>query len=432
MAGLYTVKHMDKERLDRIKKMLTVRPEKMQYRGGRMRMVKGKRIKLYHISGDKIYIPYAIGRKLDIGDKIESSKEEMDMSIDITLRPNQEIAAAQAMKELMERGSVSLALYTGFGKTLLSLYLAIQLKLPILILCVGNTLKRSWTTTIDTYMDENRWVIGEECPEACPIVICPMDRFDKMPIDYARRFGTLIIDEVHEMCTPTRAPNIIKLTPRYIIACTATPNRRMDGMDVIHRSICGKRYVTSPDARPLKIFKVNTGIYPDYKKGSWESLLTSIYRNKNRNRQIISMVKANMHKKMLILTWRKYHAKILFDILEKEGVRCDVLMGNKSEYNDSKVLIGTVKKIGTGFDEKTTCTNFGGSRIDLVFFLCTTRSSILILQGVGRGRRSEDPSVVYLLDECSTLQSHWSCFRSCFPDAEYTHCESKDICKPLI
>jgi hypothetical protein len=39
-------------------------------------------------------------------------------------------------------------------------------------------------------------------------------------------------------------------------------------------------------------------------------------------------------------------------------------MGQKKGYNDSHVLVGTVSKMGVGFDEANVCENFQGVKSD--------------------------------------------------------------------
>jgi len=77
--------------------------------------------------------------------------------------------------------------------------------------------------------------------------------------------------------------------------------------------------------------------------GFW--FLQSLYRF------IIYPVQFN--NKFILLTRLTEHANNLSNWLNVSGISSDTLVGNKSTYKDSKVLVGNIGKIGTGFDEAT-------------------------------------------------------------------------------
>ena len=54
-------------------------------------------------------------------------------------------------------------------------------------------------------------------------------RIDKIPQELLDAVGFLIIDEAHTFCTETRIKSLLRVKPRYIISCTATPDRE-DGL----------------------------------------------------------------------------------------------------------------------------------------------------------------------------------------------------------
>ena len=95
-------------------------------------------------------------------------------------------------------------------------------------------------------------------------------------------------------------------------------------------------------------------------------------------------------------------------MLSSLNVKTDFMMGTKKTYSDSQVLIGTVSKVGTGFDEKSMCPDFGGKRSDLLIYCSSTKKAGLMEQNVGRVMRAECPSVIHLVDDNPSIKRHWT------------------------
>ena len=111
--------------------------------------------------------------------------------------------------------------------------------------------------------------------------------------------------------------------------------------------------------------------------------------------------------RILVMTNRVCHAKEIKAKLDLLGVDCDIMAGNKKEYEHCRVLIGTISKIGTGFDEAKACKNFSGEPIGLMIVLFSTKSNILIEQTSGRIFRHKAPNIIYFLDNASISKGHW-------------------------
>ncbi|PCJ29162.1 MAG: hypothetical protein COA94_02310 [Rickettsiales bacterium] len=387
--------------------------------GGRVKIKRCGAIHSYIIKGEYIYLPYNYAKRIVGLEYVNKKYINIELSMNVKLRPKQIEARDTAMVYLKKTGSVTLALYTGFGKSIVSLNLAIALGVPILIICIGNILSNGWLNLLNKYTDARSWLVGSELTESVNIIVCPMSKMHMLSEEYLSNFGTVIIDEVHEMCTKIRIHKLLNLTPRYIIACSATPDKD-DGSDIMYKYICGDHRVTVKDNRPLTIIKFNTGMHPDPNL-KWEDLLTYLYHSNKRNNLVLDIVNNNPKKKILILTWRVSHVNILYDLLSINGKSVDFLHSSKTEYNDSDVLVGTVSKIGTGFDEENICNNFKGKRLNMVIFLSTSKSKNLITQAIGRVRRADNPSVVFFCDNSKIIRRHWTLLRKVFPNASYEH-----------
>ena len=110
----------------------------------------------------------------------------------------------------------------------------------------------------------------------------------------------------------------------------------------------------------------------------------------------------------MILCRRVAHVIILKALLESFGVKVATLYGNQKNYSDSEVLIGTLDKMGVGFDEKNECDDFQGRESDLLILVTSIASLALFIQAKGRVSRAADNAVFYLVDDMDIPKNHFS------------------------
>jgi superfamily II DNA or RNA helicase len=157
-----------------------------------------------------------------------------------------------------------------------------------------------------------------------------------------------------------------------------------------------------------------SGIRIDAKKNingvlDWSDFTLKQAISEERNDQVLGLIKAHPDYKILILTWRsERHVLPLFKYLKSHGIDCDYMSGTKKTYRDSRVLVGTIQKIGTGFDEKAACENFNGMRINMLIKLGSTASSELLEQVAGRAFRAEFPVIVDFVDDHPLSEKHFT------------------------
>lgn len=329
-----------------------------------------------------------------------------------TLYEAQAPIAENALKHLHQHGTTTLNLYTAFGKTVVGSYLSSQLGLITLILYKSTILEPQWKSTYEEFTDAKIWVVGEDPPPGgAHVILCMDTRFSKLPQSYVDQIGTVIIDEAHEFCTPGRVGCLLGTRPRYVIASTATLVRK-DGMHVMMQSICGLHKVEKISQKPFIAYKFRTGIEipiiqnmqgtPD-----WSAFCNAQSANEERNTMILDIIRRNPEFKILVLTWRADHVDLLEGAISKMGISVDKMSRNKKRYSDSQVLVGTISKIGTGFDEKAACDNFNGFRINLLLLVGSMRSVQLLEQVAGRCFRADFPQIIYFVDQTKISENHW-------------------------
>ena len=123
------------------------------------------------------------------------------------LREEQIPVAKDALKQLNEKGTTTLSLPTGFGKSILSTYLSSVLigytGGLVLILTNRNPIQEGWFKTVTAETDAGVWVIDSKMkiPSPCNVIITMDGKFSKIPLEIKKMVSILIIDECHLFAT---------------------------------------------------------------------------------------------------------------------------------------------------------------------------------------------------------------------------------------
>jgi hypothetical protein len=317
-------------------------------------------------------------------------------------------------------GRFLLSDYTVTHNTIMGAALSYLAGYNTLVLCNRKSIAEQWRKTfLKCYPGYNSWiwVVGED-PEPTfitPFIICLDTRYQKIPKNFAQAVGTLIVDEAHLFCTPKKVPCLFYVQPRVIIIETATLKRE-DGMHVMIQSIAGTHGVFTISNAPYVVKRVLTQIPIDVEKNKFGNDYTDMCNKmahcRARNELICDIVATNLHRKYIILTRRADHVVILKEMFEEMGIASGTLYGNKNRYNDSTVLIGTMPKIGTGFDEENACEDFRGDKSNVLILANSVKQYQSFEQYRGRVMRCKSPIVIWIQDPVSTINNHFLGLRS--------------------
>jgi superfamily II DNA or RNA helicase len=300
------------------------------------------------------------------------------------------------MDILNRNGCVMLQLPPGYGKTMITMSLIKQLQLPAIILVTRRVLLKQWTNLIGS--NPNVQVMTDNVPTPEP-----------------RLTGVLVIDEAHMFTTQRRVNVVLSFCPIYLILLTATPPTPLDeyGKPSFIRCLIGDNIVKEDNHKFHHLIPIFTGInyqYPirDDGRVDWSKLLNIISEDKPRNDMILKYITTNIGSddKVCILTWRRNQAQYLYKSLRDMDYSVDMLIGSKNNYQNCKVLIGTISKIGIGFDECNLCPDFDGVRINVLVLVNTIKNRVLIEQVLGRAFRSDIPKIMVFVDG-GLFRSHW-------------------------
>ncbi|GIW70119.1 MAG: hypothetical protein KatS3mg101_0866 [Patescibacteria group bacterium] len=288
--------------------------------------------------------------------------------------------------------------------TVMGSYLAHRLGYRTAIFVHRKILIDQWLNTLKTCFGEVPVLIAGEKPVENPsFIICLPKR--KVSESLAETVGTLIIDEAHRFCTPDNIISLFRFRPRYVIAETATLERP-DNTEEMIQSIVGVHGVFSISKRPYTFLVVNTGVTVDSSiLSDFGAYCRDLSKNEERNRLIVKLVELFSKKsKLIVLSRLKEHVELLCELIK--DVQVDTLYGTKNSYSNTRVLIGTMSKIGTGFDEALCCKEFDGVKSDVLIFTHSFKTWQQFEQYRGRVMRSENPIIVWLKDSTYISRSH--------------------------
>lgn len=380
-------------------------------------------IVFFETEGAVVRIPYTVGVTL-LQDFVNHRLLRPKLPFRFTgeLFEHQREVVTEALAQLRTKGTTTLGTYPGSGKTVMGAWLAANVWPQstecelVLVIHPIRVLNSSWANTFKEFTDARVWVVGEEpVPRiTLNVIVCLDQRVEKVPPELLRMVGFLVLDEAHKLCTPSKVHALLATQPKYIVAETATLERPDDGMHAMIYALVGTHSVNRISTKPFSVTKLLTGIVVPLTIGprgvNFQALGKALAADERRNQLAVELVTANLAKgwKIIILTPLKDHVTLLHRALLQRGVKCDFMMGTKSSYEDSDVLLGTVSKIGTGFDEKMACPDFGGKRADLLIYMASTKKAGLMEQNVGRVFRAETPAVIHFVDDNPISKRHWS------------------------
>lgn len=312
-----------------------------------------------------------------------------------------------------------ICLHTGGGKTVCGLYIASQLKLPTLVLVHNTFLRDQWIERIKTFLPNARIGLFQgdlQQVQDRDIVVGMLQTISmkELPPDIFKPIGFVIVDECHHIASEAFSQAVPKLTSKYMLGLSATPERKDRLMHVIHWFLGPLLYKSDTSD------KVDPGVFVEvyeFDKGDEKFneviynkqgvMFTSLMVNKlvdfePRNKMIVDLltdVYEDHQRQILVLTDRVEHTKTLFELLptfikeESCILSRSVDSKTRSEWCESKrILIATYQMCKEGFDVPTLNT----------LVIATPRPDVDQIVGrilrVERTKRKVSPLIIDIVD----------------------------------
>jgi superfamily II DNA or RNA helicase len=213
-----------------------------------------KSIRIFLQNGENYYLPRFYGRKKfgeECGDYLGDDAVEIDEDVSFNkeqfkFSERQKAIANASLKGLYELGGGIIRAGTGAGKTVISLYCALKMRLRTLIIVPRVDLRKQWMDEATIALPGATFGVLESPDRLrslrdCDFIFATMHCYSghKWPMDFLKTIGMIIIDEVHLVATPSFSKCFLHYCPKYILALSAT-SLRVDRQDVIVNYFCGE------------------------------------------------------------------------------------------------------------------------------------------------------------------------------------------------
>ena len=352
------------------------------------------------------------------------------------LRKPQQNIVDKSFKHINKYGGGLISVGCGGGKTVMSLYIACQLKVKTLVIVNKTHLQEQWIERIEEFTDASIGIIRQNTIDINDkdIVIGSIQSISKKNYgkDVFKKFGFVIYDEAHHVSSKYFSKSLLQTGCKYTLALTATPYRTDGLIKVMHWFLGDCTY-----KQPLKINKnviVKKIIYKSDNKffterrmkikirNRWDSIpntsgmTTDLCKIKKRTllqaNIIKSIIEQDNRRKILILSGRKDHIKNL-----KE--KFDEIFNNKIPEINTCYFHGDLSKKERNFSRQYGDIIFGTYEIAHEGLDIPKLNTILLLtskkdvkQSVGRILRTilqqgdVKPLIVDFIDDLSVFSNH--------------------------
>ena len=367
--------------VETLRKTLTVKPNVPKVFVSNPNAV--PRYRVYKEVEDALYLPkhYGIaeyGVPTSTTRDVEPT-EEAHWAFRGSLRPAQNDVVNSFLLPTPHDGILSL--HTGGGKTVCALYIASRLRLPTLVIVHNSFLRDQWEERVRMFLPHARIgrIQGDTCDvEDRDVVIAMLQTISMKDIPLAtfKPIGLVIVDECHHIASEVFVQALPKVTSKYMLGLSATPQRK-DGLMFVAHWFLGPLLYTS-DTGDKADTDVTVEVY-EYKNedpvfneviyNSQGVMFTTLMINKlteceNRTKWLVEILKdvleESPHRQVLVLTDRVQHTKDLYAALppslqSSSAILSQAISASKraEACEACSVLIATYAMCKEGFDVPT-------------------------------------------------------------------------------
>lgn len=345
---------------------------------------------------------------LSSGFEINSDHKQISIHFGSSLRDEQVKVKTETIKMLNETNTSIISCYPGFGKTRVAIYIASKIKLKTLIVVNLLVLVPQWISSINDLCPTTTVSVIEPSKKTnnfdADILIANAINVPKFGSDTFKDVGFVIVDEVHLIMSEVLSKSLYHVHPRFLLGLSATPYRN-DEYDKMINLFFGTDRVVRKMSRYHIINKITTNYTPEIEYDSrgkmiWNSVIDFQSNHPERNMMIVDIIKKHAERNFLVLTKRVEQAKFIHSKLCENGENAVLYVSDTVEFDKSaRVLIGTIKKLGVGFDHVKLDTLIAGCDLESYF-----------IQYLGRIFRSPEgtvPIVFDIVDNNKTLLKHY-------------------------
>ncbi len=369
-------------------------------------------IKCYTEIGEDVYVPKFWIKNLN--PSIDLFRETLPVEIDtsIELRESQRPIAEKILNWIrIEYGGV-VSLNTGFGKTVIALWLAAQLKVKCLILVHTEVLRLQWGDNIRNFNGIEPGTIKGPIFDIFENICVGMIQtisMTKKEMDLSS-FDFVVVDETHHIGSKVFSNVLKKINPLYSLGLSATPKRK-DGLTKVFLWSLGPIIIEnnkiSDNIEPLRVKIVNsdeTLIMETMRndKPNIAKATTDLTKLEIRNQLIINAIEEakRENRKILVVSERVAHC-----ILLAEAVGGFYYAAKSELDREAQVVVATKQLVSEGFDFP---------ELDTLVLATSWRDVKQVTGRILRKKNSNFPLVIDIRDRSIGLFCNQSYARSRF------------------
>jgi superfamily II DNA or RNA helicase len=372
---------------------------------------------VYKLTNKSMYIPRYYNTE---GELILNEITKSNININSEPREYQKNVITEIHSYVIKNGSCIACLYTGWGKTFASLYIASLLKVKTLVIVNKESLLEQWSEQIIKFLGIKPGIIqGSKIntePDVCIGMIQSISMKDYNS-DLFDCFSFTIFDETHHYCSKVFSNAFYKIGSFYNLGLSATL-KRADKLDFVLEWFLFKPAVNvqlliiEPEIHVHNFYEhpeATIKYLPNGKVNSPASI-TSITEIHSRTEYILNLIKDcyNCNRKILVLTDRKSHCDLMYTSL-KDTYSVGLYYGgikqaDLKDANERRIIIATFQMASEGYDNPGLDT----------LILASPKGNIE--QAVGRilRRKNENPALVIDINDCISIFNNWNRKRHSF------------------
>lgn len=372
---------------------------------------------IYKITNKFMYIPRYYNEE---GELILNKMTPAEINITTVPREYQKNIITEIYSSIIKNGSCIACLYTGWGKTFASLYIASLLKVKTLVIVNKESLLEQWSEQIIKFLGIKPGIIqGSKINTETDVCIGMIQSISmkEYPPNLFDCFSFTIFDETHHYCSKVFSNAFYKIGSFYNLGLSATL-KRSDKLDFVLEwflfkpSVNVQLLLIEPEIHIHNFYEYpeNTIKYLPNGKVNSPASITSITEIQNRTNYILNLIKEcyNCNRKILVLTDRKSHCDFMYTQL-KEVYSVGIYYGGMKQdelkkSNECRIIIATFQMASEGYDNPALDT----------LILASPKGNIE--QAVGRilRRKNENPALVIDINDCISIFNNWNKKRHSF------------------
>lgn len=326
-------------------------------------------VPMFRMGRHRMWMPRYYGIRNFGPPKVNNERvgDAVDLEFKGELNDKQKALIGGVIDGMNTKGGGVICLPTGYGKTVVAIYLACHFKKRTLWITHQSNLLEQTKASFENFTNASVGIIKQQRAEVDnPVVIGMLQSISIKTYtpEMFDKFGLVIFDEVHRVPSFVFSKSLWKVNTKYMIGLSATPERK-DGMENIINVCLGPIIVRIQEQLKTPVVRWVTAEYEQEPevlvnsmgKPNIASMTNEVCRDMERNRMIVATILKAVEegRTILVLTHRRGHAETLAGMLSEVDVGL-YLGGMKGEAlavsNTKTVIIGTFSMCAEGYDNK--------------------------------------------------------------------------------